>query len=68
MNKILDFDSFSGGFNLLIDTGASEPIACIVLSFPNGTQVTVRGDEGVVKQVVDRLDGLVVEYEDRRSR
>lgn len=63
MSKVIDFDQFKGGFSMLVDVDKSEPVACIVLSFPNATQVTIRGDEKVVKQIVERLDGLIVEYE-----
>lgn len=62
MNKVLDFRDFSGGFEVLVDTGKSKPVATALLSFPNETRVTISGDESVVKQIVDRLDGLVVEY------
>lgn len=62
MDRVLDLDIRSGGFELLVDVGKSEPVACVVLAYPNNTQVTVRGDEEVVKQIVDRLDGQIVEY------
>lgn len=64
--KILDFKPFSGGFHVDLDIDKSEPICVIVLSFPNSTQVTIKGDGEVVKQLVDRLDGVVIEYEAKK--
>lgn len=60
----ISFRTFTGGFEVLVDVGKSEPISTIVLSFPNKTQVTISGDSDVVKQIVDRLDGLGIEYVD----
>lgn len=66
-NKILDFKSFAGGFNLLVETDNSEKIASVVLVFPNGTDATIKGDPEVVKQIVERLDGINIEYAPRDS-
>jgi RNase H-fold protein (predicted Holliday junction resolvase) len=63
MNKVIDFNQFNGGFELLVDVDESEPVACVVLTFPNSTQVTIKGNQDVVKQLVDRLDGVVIEYQ-----
>ena len=62
MSKLIDFNSFSGGFEVLVDVDKSEPVATVVLSFPNETQVTISGDSDVVRQIVNRLDGLSIEY------
>ena len=43
MDKILDFQNFTDGFSVLVDVGKSEPVATVVLSFPNATQVTISG-------------------------
>lgn len=62
MSKVLDFDVSSKGFEVVVDVGKSKPVACVTLLYPNETQVIIRGDGEVVKQVVDRLDGLTIEY------
>lgn len=60
--KIIDFNINSKGFELLVDVDKSQPVACIVMTYPNETTVTIRGDEEVVKQIVKRLDGQVIQY------
>lgn len=64
--KVLDFNTFKDGFEVLVDVGKSTPVASAVLVFPNETTVTIKGDENVVKQLIDRLDGVVIEYEDKQ--
>jgi hypothetical protein len=39
-----------------------DPEASIKLLYPNNTSVTIRGDGDIVKQLVNRLDGEVIEY------
>lgn len=41
--------------------------ATVVLTFPNETQVTTEGDGEIVKQLVDRLDGIIIGYHQERS-
>ena len=48
---------FYKGKPMVRDTEAS-----ITLLYPNNTSVTIRGDGDIVKQLVDRLDGQVIDY------
>ncbi len=60
----IDKDAFINGVKLEVtpdDIAASVDSA--ILSFPNDTMVTLRGDGDVIKQIIKHLDGLIVEYE-----
>lgn len=39
----------------------------IILRFPNSTTVDIAGDPVVIKQIVQRLDGLVISFEHTTS-
>lgn len=60
---VIDANSIKSDFALNINTKLSRPVPTVILTFPNETTVTIRGDEHVVKQLVERLDGVVIEYE-----
>lgn len=62
MSKILNFNMQPSGFELLVDVGKSQPVSCVALTYPDETTVTVRGNEEVVKQIVERLDHQIIEY------
>lgn len=64
---VIDAKSIKSNIQLDIDTKKSEPVPTVILNFPNATTVTIRGDEEIVKQIVERLDGLTVEYTERRQ-
>ncbi len=34
----------------------------IILNYPNETTVTIEGDAMIIKQLVDHLDGLVIDF------
>lgn len=61
---ILDMEDFkSDAYTLSIDTKLSQAVPTAILVFPNETQITIRGDAKVIKQIIARLDGLMIEYE-----
>lgn len=37
-------------------------IPYIIFNFPNHTTAEIKGDPEVIKQIVDRLDGVVIKY------
>lgn len=60
-----DIDPENVGFKEIMYKGkpmVRDTEASITLLYPNDTSVTIRGDGDIVKQLVDRLDGQVIDY------
>jgi hypothetical protein len=49
-------------FEIIVDVYKSGSIAMTILSFPNETQVNISGDTDIIRQIVNRLDGLIIKY------
>lgn len=59
---VIDAESIKNNISVNIETKQSKAIPTVILSFPKATTVTIQGDEEIVKQLVEHLDGITVEY------
>lgn len=62
MNSALDYSLRKNGTFTDVNEPNMDTEASITLLYPNNTSVTITGDGDIIKQLVDRLNGQVIDY------